>query len=244
MTKTAQTQTQTPTQLQTLATNNAVATMQAVARTSEKLNYTIDEMKLVGRQNSTILTLLINNEGYLDSESPAVLHKSDVTIGFGTPLNSRLEASLLPDNLISDADKFWLAENSAVGVGVDFFKYLQDNIGTNMDFLKLLNERFLRHPVLVRQIEVITADDPIGQKQKGIAIKRITVPYNSASDSAVSAGAYIPLFTQYTAVQLLTKPIILGEFTGFLYKILQDASVQMNIYLEAIDQANFVNVKE
>jgi len=242
MTRTTQTQTQTPTQLQTLATNNAVATMQAVARTSEKLNYTIDEMKLVGRQNSTILTLLINNEGYLDSESPAVLHKSDVTIGFGTPLNSRLEASLLPDNLISDADKFWLAENS--NVGVDFFKYLQDNIGTNMDFLKLLNERFLRHPVLVRQIEVITADDPIGQKQKGIAIKRITVPYNSASDSAVSAGAYIPLFTQYTAVQLLTKPIILGEFTGFLYKILQDASVQMNIYLEAIDQANFVNVKE
>jgi len=242
MTRTTQTQTQTPTQLQTLAKNNAVATMQAVARTSEKLNYTIDEMKLVGRQNSTILTLLINNEGYLDSESPAVLHKSDVTIGFGTPLNSRLEASLLPDNLISDADKFWLAENSAVGV--DFFKYLQDNIGTNMDFLKLLNERFLRHPVLVRQIEVITADDPIGQKQKGIAIKRITVPYNSASDSAVSAGAYIPLFTQYTAVQLLTKPIILGEFTGFLYKILQDASVQMNIYLEAIDQANFVNVKE
>ena len=238
MTKTAQT----PTQLQTLAKNNAVATMQAVARTSEKLNYTIDEMKLVGRQNSTILTLLINNEGYLDSESPAVLHKSDVTIGFGTPLNSRLEASLLPDNLISDADKFWLAENSAAGV--DFFKYLQDNMGTNMDFLKLLNERFLRHPVLVRQIEVITADDTIGQKQKGIAIKRITVPYNSASDSAVSAGAYIPLFTQYTAVQLLTKPIILGEFTGFLYKILQDASVQMNIYLEAIDQANFVNVKE
>lgn len=181
---------------------------------------TVDEMALINRQNSDLLTLQIINT------APAPPDR-DITVAFGSPLGVAEEYQNVP--LYASLTNFWL----------DHLNYLTDNQGAQVPFLRLINRRLLRHPIVVKQIEVITDNSAEGQAQATKQLTLVEVPYNSASDSAKRTGAYVSKFTEFTATYLLNKIIPLGDFTGALYTVVADVDVLLNIHIAGISQPTF-----
>ncbi len=172
----------------------------------------IEEMTINGKTNSDKITLTLANANA----------GTTYDMVFGTPVGIATEytavpyATTLPDIMFTG-----LAD-------------LTDNQGASIPFLQLLNKRFVRKPVYVSHIEVITPDTALGNSQKSEGVNRFIIPYNSATDTGSVVGSFIPQYTEYTAVALLDTGIILGEFSGFSYKLLPSSSVKMNIYLAAL----------
>lgn len=186
-------------------------------RTGNKV-VAVEEMSIVGRMNSNVITLELNN-------TDAVV---EYDVVFGTPVGIASEYLDVPFSATIPNIMFG-------GLGV-----LSDNQGLGLGFMQLLNKRFVRKPVFVSHIELIAPDTAKGQSQKSEVVKHFEVPYNSTSDSASASGKYIPVYTEYTAVTILGKGVMIGEFNGFYYKLLTQSSVKMNIHLAAIDTPTFM----
>jgi hypothetical protein len=176
----------------------------------------VEELACMGKQNSKLITLELVNAG-----GPS-------TIILGTPAGISAEYTAVP---------------YAAGIANIMFlnlATLADNQGLGLPFLQLLNKRFVRTPIFVSHIEVITPNTALGNSQKAESVKRFVVPYNSATDGQVISGAYVPQFTEYTAVTLLDAGIVLGEFSGFAYRLLENSSAKINIHIAAIDSNTFL----
>ena len=178
----------------------------------------VEEMSIAGKFNSNIITLELDNASAVNTYD----------IIFGTPLGIASEYLSVPLNTTFPNIMF-------TGLGD-----LSDNQGLGLNFLQLLNKRFVRKPVYISHIELITPDTAKGQSQKSESIKYFEVPYNSASDSTVGNGKYIPVYTEYTAVSILTSGLIVGEFMGFAYRMLTQSNAKMNIFLAAVDTPTFM----
>lgn len=199
----------------------AVASMKnAVVSAKQRGNkiVAVEEMSISGKINSNVITLELDNA--------SAVNTYDVI--FGTPLGIASEYLSVPLNTTFPNIMF-------TGLGD-----LSDNQGLGLNFLQLLNKRFVRKPVYISHIELITPDTAKGQSQKSESIKYFEVPYNSASDSTVGNGKYIPVYTEYTAVSILTSGLIIGEFMGFAYRMLTQSNAKMNIFLAAIDTPTFM----
>lgn len=192
---------------------------QAKANNDELL--TVDELVLINRQNSDIITLQIVNT------TPGGEEDKDITIAFGTPLGVAEEYQNVP--LYSTIPNHFL----------DNLDYLTDNQGAQVPFLRLLDRRFIRNPIIVQQIEVITDDSAAGQTQATKQITMLEIPYNSATDSAKRIGAYVAKFTEFTATYLLNRMIPFGDFVGSLYDVVTDADVLFNIHIAGISRPTF-----
>lgn len=199
----------------------AVKTMAKAVSTAKRNGnkiVAVEEMSIVGKMNSRVITL------ELDNASAVTIYD----IIFGTPLGIATEYLSVPLNTTFPNIMF-------TGLAS-----LSDNQGLGLNFLQLLNKRFVRKPVYVSHVELITPDTAKGQSQKSESIKYFEVPYNSASDSFVGNGKYIPVYTEYTAVSILTSGVMIGEFNGFAYRMLTQSNAKMNIYLAAIDTPTFM----
>lgn len=177
----------------------------------------VEEMACTGKSNSKVITLSL--------VSAAVV---DINIPFGTPMGINGEYPAVP--LSSSFPELIFANLASV----------TDNQGASVPFYQLLNKRFVRTPIFVSHIEVITPNTALGNSQKAEQVTRISVPYNSTLDSCASAGNFIPQFTEYTAVTILDAGCCIGEFSGFVYKLLAGSSVKLNIHIAAIDSNTFL----
>ncbi len=197
----------------------ATAQLQGIVKDARANNtnvVAVEELSCMGKQNSKMITLSVTNTGGAS------------TLIFGTPAGIADEYTAVP-----------------YAAGLDDIMFLNlatlaDNQGANLPFLQLLNKRFVRTPIFVSHIEVITPNTALGNSQKSESVSRFVVPYNSASDSQVISGAFVPQFTEYTAVTLLDAGIVLGEFSGFAYKLLENSQVKINIHIAAIDSNTFL----
>ena len=204
---------------------------QQVKQVAERNVTSIDEMRFAKMRQSEYITLTVINK---DITKRAMLV-------FGTPLGDSQDYMKVPLDITASPNDFNFLDFAS--------DKLTDNMGDGMNFLKLLNRRFLRHAVIATRIEVVTNDDSYGQQQRQQQATLITVPLNSASDSQKLGGQYIPQYTEYTASQVISTPKILGDFTGVVYPILPAQAVdthnrvQFNIYLGGVDVPNFANIK-
>ena len=219
------TELKTPSQLRDMAVQKTAATLQSIAK-QDKASVGIDELKLINAINSDIVTLVVENTD-----------TADHLLVFGTPLgvvedykNQAIYGQLPADSHFLDA----MGTTSIEG------HLINDNLGADAKFIKTLNNRFLRHPVIVSQTEVITSNDTLGNKQATEQFKKVIIPLNSASDSSQSSGAFVPRYTEYTATLLQNGALIFGEFSGVIYKLFAGAKVQINFYIAGIDRPQFV----
>jgi hypothetical protein len=178
----------------------------------------VEEMSIVGKMNSRQINLELNNASAV----------TEYEIVFGTP--------------VGIADEYADVPFSATIPNIMFtgLADLSDQQGLGLGFMQLLNKRFVRKPVFISHIELITPDTAKGQSQKSETVKFFEVPYNSTTDTASVQGKYIPVYTEYTAVTILGSGVMVGEFNGFYYKMLTQSNVKMNIYLAAIDTPTFM----
>jgi len=197
--------------------NNTLASAVVGAKRGNNKVIALEEMSIVGKKNSNLITLKLKNT---DAVNP-------YDVVFGTPIGIGTEylsvpfSSTIPNIMFN-------------GLGV-----LEDNQGVGLNFMQLLNKRFVRKPVYISHIQVIAPDNAIGQSQKSESVKYFEVPYNSSTDSSVATGKYIPVYTEYTAVNILGSGVMVGEFNGFYYTMLASSEVTMNIFLAAIDTPTF-----
>lgn len=178
----------------------------------------IEELQFTGNENSKVITIEISNANV----------GVDYDLVFGTPVGISGEYAAIPFSST-------LANIMFTGLAD-----LSDNQGAGLAFLQMLNKRFVRNSVFVSHIEVITPDTATGSSQRSIAPRKFIVPYNSYSDSASIQGNYVPQWTQFTAISMLEKGYVLGEFSGFSYTILRSSSVKLNIHLAAINTPTFM----
>lgn len=185
-----------------------------------KTTLMIDELAVDNKAQSELITLSLLNTA-TDSGGAG----KDVNIVLGTPLGVDSERDLVP----------YVVPNSYL----DELANISDNQGAGAKFLQLINKRLLRHPALISSIEIITPNNASGQAQRTESLKHIIVPYNSANDTNSFTGAFVPQFTEYTASELLNKPLVIGEFRGLIYKLKYNVQVNINIRLASVDVPNF-----
>lgn len=177
---------------------------------------TADELEAIGASNSDLITMEITNTG-----------ATDRLIFLGTPLGVEDEYDKVP-LYPSLGENMWTTPAE-----------ISDNQGANFPFLNLFNRRLVRHAMVVSQIEVVTDDTALGKTQRSQPVSRVAVPYNSADDSCKHTGKFIAQDTEYTGANLLAKATVLGDFNGIYFTLKAGATVQMNMYVAAIDVPNF-----
>jgi hypothetical protein len=184
---------------------------------------------LNGEQQSSMITLSLTSA---DADI--------IPIPLGTPLGRVDEVDFYPDlrpKLIVN-----LAANTIWADAV-VLANITDNQGVNATFLQAINRRFTRHGIYVNRLEVVTPDTALGQQQKAVSIQKIVVPYNSASDACVRTGKFVPQYTEYTGADVLnSEGAVVDEFNGIIYPLLAGSTVNMNIYIDAIDAPTFKKV--
>ncbi len=207
--------------------NEAVHMQNAVNTIRNKVNaakkgqnriIALEEMTIAGKINSRYITLEVDNASAV----------TNYDLMFGTPLGIAAEYTAVPLN------------TSFPNIMFTGLADLSDNEGIGLNFLQLLNKRFVRKPVFVSHIEIITPDTAKGNSQRTESVRYYEVPYNSSTDSTTAAGKYIPVYTEFTGVSILGNGVMIGEFSGFAYRILTQSNVKMNIFLAAIDTPTFI----
>lgn len=178
----------------------------------------VEEMTVNGQTNSKVITLEVSNANV----------GVDYDLVFGTPVGIGSEYASVP------------YASTLANIMFGGLADLSDQQGASIPFLQLLNKRFVRKPVYVSHIEVITPNTALGNSQKSESVNRFIVPYNSVTDTGSVSGSFIPQYTEYTGVSLLDRGIVLGEFSGFSYKLLASSTVKLNIYLASIDTPTFM----
>jgi hypothetical protein len=183
---------------------------------------------LNGEKQSDMITLTLTN-GNADT----------VPLPLGTPLGRADEVDFYPDL----RPKLTIGATGQIWTNPAELALLSDNQGINLTFFQAINRRLTRHGVYVNRIEVVTPDTALGQQQKAVSIQKIVVPYNSASDACVKTGKFVPQYTEYTGADILNKEgAVLDDFNGIIYPVLAGSTVNMNIYIDAIDAPTFKKV--
>jgi len=201
------------------STSDVSQLRQNIARIAKRVG-TIDELKSVGRSQSDIITLSLANV------TPKGKDPKDINLVFGTPLSVEEEYKFIP--LYTTMTNHFL----------DNKNYIHDNQGELCNFLRLLNRRFLRHPVAFEQVQVIIpSDTEVNEAQASQPIKQIIAPLNSSQDSFQQSGAFVPRFKEYSGTFLLSKILPIGEFSGFSYLLKSGATINLNIQLAGVSQA-------
>ena len=172
----------------------------------------VDEMTINGGEQSSIVTIPLTNSG-----------GSDLTLVLGTPLGSVSE--------YQNEELYSVITNH-------FLDNLDNLTADSVKRIINMNERMLRHPYLIGQIEVVTTDDATGVSQRSQKITELFVPANTI-DSVRKGGAYVPQNTFITGASLLNKAKTFGEFYGIAYVIKAGATVNFNFYLGGIDTPQF-----
>jgi len=181
------------------------------------------ELGLMGAQQSHVITIQITNN---DAQP--------IIIPFGTPLALADEVAFYP-NLNSK-----LLANPAATEWYNALGLLVDNQGVNATFLQAINKRFVRNPVYVSHMEVITDDTALGQQQRTQKVTRLLVPYNSVNDSRSQDGYFKPVYTEYTGNSVLDeRGAIFSDFTGILYPLLAGSTASFNIVLQGVNVPTF-----
>jgi len=207
-----------PVQMFQAQANQDLANAVTNAKRTNNSIIAVEEMSIVGKINSRLITLKLKNNDAVN----------EYDIVFGTPIGIATEYLAVPFN------------TTIPNIMFNGLAQLEDNQGVGLNFLQLLNKRFVRKPVYISHVELIAPNTAKGNSQKGESVKYFEVPYNSASDSSVGSGKFIPVYTEYTAVNILGSGVMVGEFNGFYYKMLTSSEVTMNIYLAAIDTPTFM----
>lgn len=181
---------------------------------------------LAGESQSDMITLSLTNN-----------NADTIPIPIGTPLGRVDEVDFYPDLRPK-------LEIGATGqIWAQVLADIVDNQGANATFLQAINRRLTRHGIYVNRIEVVTPDTALGQQQKAVSVQKIVVPYNSASDACVKTGRFVPQYTEYTGADILSKNgAVLDEFNGLIYPVLSGSTVNMNIYIDAVDAPTFKKV--
>jgi len=189
-----------------------------VMKNNQKTLLSADTLDIAGFKNSKYVTLSLSNANARNS--------SDIVIG--TPLGIATEYLAVPLSATLPNIMFTMLAD------------LSDQQGVGLNFLQLFNKRVVRNPLLVSYIEVIVPTGALGEQQKGITPRLVTVPYNSATDSALTGGLYNASFTEFTGVNLLSKGYTFSDFVGMIYELLPSSSAKLNIHLAAIDSPVFL----
>jgi hypothetical protein len=63
----------------------------------------------------------------------------------------------------------------------------------------------------------------------------------NAQNASLKEGAFVAQFTEYTGVDLLNRPIQIGEFAGFVYPVLPNTRIDINIHIGDISKALFTH---
>lgn len=197
------------------AVTRTLSKQAAVSRNEGVKIVAVDELSCMGKENSQIFQLEIVNTGGASN------------LVFGTPIGIADEYDAVPQS------------TSITDIMFDFLATLADQGGAGLPTLQLFNKRAVRHALYISHIEVITPNTALGNSQKSQAVRKFIVPINFFYDSSAVQGAFIPQFTEYTAVTLLNEGAICGEYCGFIYKVLENSSFNMNIHIAAVDSATF-----
>ena len=182
-----------------------------------------DEASMSNVAQSKIITLELTNN---TSEKKKFF--------FGTPLSIDSEAASIKAiwDQIPDGEKWNVINPPGVeGLGLE---QIEDNNGNNAEFYQEINKRFIRRPVLVDSITVVTTSET----QRSVSPKKVNVPANIGDASEMSME-FKGVYTEFNEVQLIFEPIALGEFTGISYQIGAGVQCKMNFHLAAIDSTVF-----
>lgn len=181
-----------------------------------KKGVSIDELQAMNCQNSKIITLSVaNGTG------------ATASLVLGTPIGNPLES----DNYATEKTRI----GNPIATDAPTSAAITDNRGVGATFIAGLNQRFMRNPIFVNNIKVVTDSD--AQRQESVQV--IEVPYNSASDSRLKAQEFIPVDTEYTGIVNANQGAVLGEFYGIVYDLLDGVTTKFNIEIAAHDVANF-----
>jgi hypothetical protein len=177
----------------------------------------VSEQKVMGGRQSEIITLEVTNNNL-----------APVALVLGTPAGIQAEQAWHP-NIV--------AQIGAIATDAQSAALVTDNQGVGATFIQALTSRLVRNQMFVEAIEIVTADNA----QRGNRLTTIEIPYNSATDSHLTAEKYIPVDTDYTGNSVLRgKGVILGEFTGVAYTLNVGVQVQINIKIGAVNSPSFV----
>ena len=196
-------------------TNDLMNRLQEVSKEDRnKVSYATDEMKVCGVVDGKLITLEITN-GTLD----------DKKFFFGTPLGISAEAPSIK--------VIWDAIPAAQRWDADL-ALITDNNGTGAEFFQEINKRFVRRPVCISSLSVVTDDTD----QRAVSPKKVLVPHN-LGDSSERAMRFKGVYTEYNQTELIFEPTVLGEFAGLSYVVGAGVSVKMNFEISLSDQAVF-----
>ena len=197
--------------------------------------------RLVEAKQNAARNVWVNDEASMSNVAQSKIITLDLTNGtnskkkffFGTPLSSKFEAPAIKaiwDQI--DDDIKW--SNKTQSNGSDGLPLIEDNNGANAEFYQEINKRFIRRPVLVDSITVVTTSET----QRSVSPKKVNVPANIGDASEMSME-FNGVYTEFNEVQLIFEPIALGEFTGISYQIGAGVQCKMNFHLAAIDSTVF-----
>lgn len=193
--------------------------MKNFARTVEKVKSTaregaliIDPMAILGKRNSDHINLSVKNTDLALS----------AFLVLGTPVGVPAEQSYHPQMLAAIGR---VANSGTVAQSIT------DNVGVGALAISGINSRVVRNGLFLEDIEVITSSDA----QRGKALKVLEVPANYMSDSYMRNGKYEPVYSEFTGMSIGGEGVMLSEYTGVVYEILPNTTVELNLVIGAMD---------
>jgi len=196
-------------------TNDLMARLNEVSREDRnKISYATDELKVCGVMDGKLITLELTN-GTLNEKK----------FFFGTPLGISSEAPSIKT--------IWDAIPAVNRWDADL-ALITDNNGTGAEFFQEINKRFVRRPVCISSLTVVTDDTD----QRAVSPKKVLVPHN-LGDASERSMRFKGVYTEYNQTELIFEPTVLGEFAGLSYTLGAGVTVKMNFEIHLTDQAIF-----
>lgn len=201
-----------------LQANKSLANALTRVRRAGQNIVAVEELAAQGKANSDLITI--------EFTSTDAVNTFDLI--FGTPLGIAGEYLAIP------------FQSTFANIMFDGLAVLSDEGGVGIPFLQAINKRVVRNQMYLSHIDVITPNNVLGNSQKSESVRRFVIPYNSQTDSVAVQGAFIPQYTEYTAVSIVDTGILVGEFSGFSYKIRPLSTFKMNMHIVAINAPTFM----
>jgi len=206
--------------LDAVVTSNVANTMEALRKAvntdTGTTVFAVDEATLLGCGQSEMINLTLENT-----------LTTPIVVFLGTPIGISEEAASVKKiwDAIPTAQK-WSNPDTLAG--------LKDNQGAGAVLLQEYNRRFVRRPMLISEISVVT--DSTSQRSQ--SIEKVFVPANIEA-SRTEPMEYKGVYTEFNQYPLLKQPMVLGEFTGISYILQPETKVSLNIRIHAVDKSIF-----
>ena len=169
----------------------------------------------------------LNNIGFAAGQIVTI----DITNGAAVDLTLFLGTNLgIPGNIVgAGGDPATTANGDAL---------VTDREGAGTPFINLFCQRCVGNPVIVTQLDILTADTPAGLAQRANRIFKINNNYNA--DPCTRAGRFRTFFTENNYVRT-TDPIIVSDEWGMSIVIDAGEKIQLDLTLGALPIYNFGN---